>query len=842
MRLGMMSFVLVGQALVAVVGLAAEQISVNQDPVVVSVSKEVFASFLKQHCVRCHGPEEPNGQVRFDEVVWGITNNDSAQRWQDVLDILNAGDMPPEDEPQPTITELAKVLDSLTGTLITARKRLTDTGGEIAMRRLNRREYANTIRDLFGFQISQDMIPENNEAEAFDTVGSDQFFSSSHFEKYLELGREIVTQGFDWSAQPRQPVSTNRREPEENVTHRLRVNLADLDNKMRMKNEGKTWREMGFKDEGEMKIIFSQFDNRAGKPRKYLTYPLVESGIYLAGVNNETKRFGINRGGRSADPRASFRLRVRAGINGSPPAIRQFLSVSDADGIIDVVKVRGTTTDPQIVEVDYRGTIGQRSLNLAVEENRANIRVLEGYLNKLDRGGEWASIWIDWLEIEGPFYEDERAFFEELIYPEPPVRGKQLAPLKDENAQELIERFAFEAFRRNPPSLEYVEQLVALFRTNRSAGQNFEQAMGEVFAVVLASPGFLFLQESSDGTEGKRMLDARELAIRLSYFLWSSPPDDELYSLADDGSLSQRDVLRTQVDRMLDDPKSAAFFAGFMSQWAELDRFNAITVDEDDFFRFNEGIRHSAYREVLAFFETLVTENLPASNLIDSDFVVINSVLGEHYGISDATSDAFVKVSLLTDSPRGGLLGQTAFLTLGSNGERSSPVIRGALVMEKLLHDKPAPPPPNVPELGAATDQPATNRQMVELHQRRAVCASCHKKMDVIGFGLENFDTIGKWRDTEAVGRKKVPIEPGGTLPGGAVFNDVKGLKAVLLEEDDRLAEELVESMLAYGLGRSIEFSDADAVSEILESLKHEDYRLRTMVHEIAASSLFSTK
>ena len=842
MRPGLISFIHVVLLAACLLSSAAGQDRVEQEPVVASVSQKVFAPFLKQHCVRCHGPEEPNGQVRFDEVVWGITNNDSAQRWQDVLDILNAGDMPPEDEPQPSTAELAKVLDSLTGTLIDARKRLTNNGGEIAMRRLNRREYANTIRDLFGFQISADMIPEDNEAETFDTVGADQFFSSSHFEKYLDLGREIVAQGFELSAQPRLPVSTNRRELEENVTRRLRVQLADLDNKMRMKNEGKTWQEMGFKDEGEMKIVFSQFANRAGKPRQYLTYPLVKSGIYLAGVNNETKRAGINRGGRSADPRASFRLRIRTGINGAPPEIRKFLSVSDADGIIDVVKVRGTTTDPLTIEVDYRGRIGQRALNFYVEENRANIRVLEGYLDKLDRGGEWASIWIDWLEIEGPFYDEERAFFEKLVHPEPPVSGKRTAALKDEDARELIERFAFEAFRRDQPSREYVDQLVALFEQNRSAGQSLGKAMGEVLAVVLASPGFLFLQEASDGSEGKRMLDDRELAIRLSYFLWSSLPDDELYSLADDGALSQSDVLSRQVDRMLDHPKAASFFDGFMSQWAELDRFNAITVDESDFFRFNEGIRHSAYREVLAFFETLVTENLPASNLIDSDFVVINSVLGEHYGIGDATSDAFRKVSLPADSPRGGLLGQTAFLTLGSNGERSSPVIRGALVMEKLLHDKPAPPPPNVPELGAATGQPATNRQMVELHQRRAVCASCHKKMDVIGFGLENFDTIGKWRDTETVGRKRVPIEPGGTLPGGATFNDVKGLKTVLLEEDDRLAQELVESMLAYGLGRSIEFSDTDAVSMILEGLKRDDYRLRAMVHEIAASSLFSTK
>jgi hypothetical protein len=822
--------------------LSGRAVSADDKPAIASISAKVVAPFLKQHCERCHGAKKQNGQVRFDEFSLDITSNDSAQRWQDVLDILNAGDMPPEDEPQPSTDDLAKVLDSLTGTLLTARKRLTDHGGEIAMRRLNRREYANTIRELFGFEIPADMIPEDNEAETFDTVGSDQFFTSSHLDKYLALGREIVSQGFDWSVQPRLEVSTNRQEPEERVTHRLRNLLADLDNKMRMKKEGKTWQEMGFKDEGEMKIIFSQFKNRAGKPRKYLQYPLVESGIYLAGVNNETKRFGINRGGRGADPRGRYLLRVRAGINGDPPEIRKFVRVSDRVETVGVARVRGTTSEPQTFEVPYRAKIGQRVINFFVEENRANIRVLEGYLNKLDRGGEWASIWVDWLEIEGPFYDGDRAFFEKLVHPKLPVRGTRTTPLKDEDARELIERFAFEAFRRDAPSAEYVDQLLALFTKNRSAGQNIEQAMGDVFAIVLSSPGFLFLQETGDASGKKRQLDDRELAIRLAYFLWSSPPDDELYQCVANGSLGRPDVLQTQVDRMLDDSKAASFFAGFMSQWAELDRFNAITVDENNFFRFNEGIRYSAYREVLAFFETLVTENLPAANLIDSDFVVINSVLGEHYGISEATADAFQKVRLPADSPRGGLLGQTAFLTLGSNGERSSPVIRGALVMEKLLHDKPAAPPPNVPELGAATDKPATNRQMVELHQRRAVCSSCHKKMDVIGFGLENFDTIGKWRDTEAVGRKKIPIEPGGTLPGGAAFSDVKGLKTVLLEEDDRLAQELVESMLAYGLGRTIEFSDADAVATILNHLKRDDYRLRAMVHEVAGSTLFRTK
>lgn len=808
-------------------------------PQTTRMPKAKLEPFLKENCVKCHGPDKQRGQLRFDEVSWEITNNDTAQRWQDVLDVLNGGEMPPEDEPQPSDAELSQILDTLTGALLKARMRLTDHGGEIKMRRLNQREYANTVRELFGFRVPLDMIPEDGESEDFDTVGADQFFTSSHFEKYLELGKVVAANGFVWSGKPHQSVSTNTREPEERVTERLRTTLADLDKKMEMKLAGATWQEMGFKDEGEAQIVFSQFKNRAGNPRRYLQYPLVDSGIYLAGVNNETKRFGMNRG---IDPRARYEVRVRAGVVDDPPEIRKFLRVSDNAGPVGVVKVKGTAEKPELVGISIEASIASRALSFHVEENRADIRVLESYLRRLDPDGAWASIWIDRLEMEGPFYDRPLSFFGNLIYPEGYVRGKRSAMLQDASARELIQRFAFEAFRRKDPDPKYVDRLVTIFEDNRSSGMKYEDAMSEVIGIILSSPGFLFLQEAGEASGAKRELDQREFAVRLAYFLWSSPPDAELYQCAEDGTLFQPNVLKVQVDRMLDDPRSSAFVDGFASQWAELPRFNAITVDEDEYFRFNAGVRLSAYQEVAAFFAELVKEDLPIANLIDSDFVVINSLLGEHYGIPGADSDAFQRVSLPEGSPRGGLLGQTAFLTLGSNGERSSPVIRGALVMEKLLHDKPAPPPPNVPELGANNDKPATNRELVELHQKQAVCASCHKKMDVIGFGLENFDPIGKWRATEKVGRKDVPIEPGGTLPDGAAFSDLAGLKSVLLTHEADLAQEMVESILAYGLGRTIEFSDETVVLNIIERLAKDGYPTRAMIHEIAASKLFRTK
>ena len=803
------------------------------------VPQERLAPFFEEHCLRCHGPEKQKGQVRFDKMRWEITTNDTAQRWQDVLDVLNGGEMPPAEEKQPAPEKLSHVLDTLTGTLVTARQRLSESGAETRMRRLNRREYANTIRDLFGFTIPADMIPEDAEASSFDTVGTDQFFTSSHFEKYLELSREVVAAGFLWAGKPREEATSRRTEPELRVTPALRKTLAENDEKMRMKNEGKTWQEMGFKDAGDAAILFSQFDRRAGLPRRYLGYPHVESGIYMAAVNNETRRFGMN---RAADPRGAYRFRMRGGVVGAPPEIRKFALFSDEDGPIGVVKVRGTPDQPGIVELDYRPNFRHRNMTFRVEENRADIRTLETYLRKLGAEDDWASIWIDWVEIEGPFYDAERSYFERLIHPGAPLDNKRRVAWEDANARELIERFAFSAFRHRRPDPSYVDGLFEVFTRNRASGQTFEQAMGEAMAVILASPGFLFLQEAGGEDDRKRKLDERELAIRLAYFLWSQPPDATLYACAENGTLSHPAVLNAQIKRLLDDPKAESFFRGFAGQWAQLGRFNAVTIDENEFVRFNVGVRHSAAREVVEYFKTLVLENRPAADLIASDFVVINAHLGEHYGLVGANSNAFQKVALPANSPRGGLLGQAAFLIAGSNGERSSPVIRGALVMEKILHDKPSPPPPNVPELGSSSNQPMSNRELVELHQGRPQCASCHRKMDAIGFGLENFDVLGRWRDTEKVGDKQVPIVTGGVLPGGVAFANLPELKALLATRHDRLAHELVASLLAYGLGRTIEFSDADAIGAILREIEPDKYRLRSMINAVAGSTLFHTK
>lgn len=805
------------------------------------VSKETLRPFLDNYCIKCHGPKKQKGQVRFDEAAWEISDNDTAQRWQDVLDQLNGGDMPPEDEKQPATAELAAVLDSLTGSVVQARKRLTDHGGEIKMRRLNRREYSNTIRALFGFDVTLHEIPEDGEIATFDTVGEEQFFSSAHFEKYLELGRKVAAEAFSYNTRPREKVRKERVEPEVRVNRNMRRKLADLDRKRAAIEAGKSWKEAGFKDEGEKEIIFRQWENRAELPRTYLKYPRVNQGVYNS---DAAKWVSIS---RHVDIRGDYLVHIHGGIVGDPHELRKIVRLYNREEIHGTLKIEGTVDEPATVSHRIRRQMGENHLSVQVRENQPDdtINTMRGYLRKVGQPGKVtdprAAVWIDWLEIEGPFYPKERPLFEDLLYPGKPTGKGSPYFNVDARAREFLEKLTTLVFRRKPPEPAYLDALHQSFLDLRKSGQSYREAMTEVMAIVLASPSFLFIQEAvPEQNKPHGLLTNRELAIRLSYYLWAGPPDEALFA----ADLSDPEVYREQVDRLLADPRSKGFRDGFISQWMELDRYDAITVDRKEHFHFNQGVQQDAKEEVREFFGVAMKENLPASTLIDSDFVVVNDALATHYGLPTESLKAsgFQKVKLPPGSHRGGLFTQTAFLTTGSNGERSSPVIRGALVMEKILHDKPAPPPPNVPELDEASDKPMTNRDMVLLHQKRATCASCHVKMDAIGFGLENFDTIGRWRETEKVGRKEIPIQPGGTLPGGGEFKNVSELKALLLKNEEALAEELTESILAYALGRTVEFSDADDVEAILGKVQNDGYRLRDLIREVALSPLFQRK
>ena len=401
--------------------MSIPSLSRAEEPQGVVVPKHKLEPFLREYCIQCHGPDKQKGQVRFDEVTLEITNVDAAQRWQDVLDQLNGGDMPPQDEKQPSNEELATALETLTGTVLKAQQRLTDHGGEIKMRRLNRREYVGTIRDLFGFDVALDDIPENGEIATFDTVGAEQFFTSAHFEKYLGLGKKIVHEAFGYNTQPRREATTQRSEPEERFNLQQREKLADLDRKMEMKKAGATWKEMGFDDAGQMEIIFRQWDSRAELPRRYLQLPRIEEGVYISTVSKWAST------ARHTDIRGDYIVRIHGGIVAETDELRKIVKLSDRDGILGTLKIAGTPENPQSVELRTRQPLGQTQLAVRVIENMPDYteNTTRGYRQKL-QGAEklydpWGAIWIDWLEIEGPFYPDGRPKFEDLLFPGMPT-------------------------------------------------------------------------------------------------------------------------------------------------------------------------------------------------------------------------------------------------------------------------------------------------------------------------------------------------------------------------------------------------------------------------------------
>ncbi|MEN8733664.1 MAG: DUF1592 domain-containing protein [Lentimonas sp.] len=790
--------------------------------------------FIEKNCIECHGPEKQKGDVRFDTASWRITNNDEAQRWQDVLDVLNGGEMPPEEQPRPNHEELLSTLNSLTKSLVTARKRLTDHGGTITMRRLNRREYVNTIRDLFGVNLSKHAIPEDDDSESFDTIGEEQFFGSIHFDRYLELGTRVAREGFKWSGKPLQKPKATKKQPE-SITKGIRKSVQKMESQMAQLKSGKSFKEAGFGDLGDKEIFTRQYKGKHGPPSKYLSYPAVDTGQYLFNATRTTDDMSVRAGD---DPRAAYRIKIRAGtVEGTPP-IRHFLHLQNEQSL-GVLKVNGTVRSPQIIEMLTRPEIlGTGRNTITITESSPNEifdRAFNTYLKKIGDDSGFASIWVDWVEVEGPFYPQKSNFFGELIS----AKGHDLA--KANHARELIEKFAYEAFRRKQPEPEYIDGLVGFFEQQMQDGKKYQDAMSETLGIVLASPAFLYIEEIQKAPDN-RQISPQTYAVRLAYFLWSAPPDEELYAAAENGSIYDNAVLQKQIRRMLNDPKADAFYKGFMSQWAELDRFEAISVDPKEYHTFSKGLRYSAYKEVIEFFKVLVQENLPVHNLIDSNFVVVNSHLANHYGLTGVNSNTFQKVPIPQNSTRGGFITQTAFLALGSNGERTSPVIRGTMVLDKILNDPPPPPPPNVPELGSESKQPMTNRQMVALHQKQTVCASCHSRIDPIGFGMENYDVIGRWRETEKVGKEEQPIEQGGNLISGFRYRDINDLKRLLKTQKHKLAREMIESMLAYGLGRTIEFSDSEQIDTLVNRCQYDDYGLQTMITKIVTSPLFTTK
>jgi hypothetical protein len=486
------------------------------------------------------------------------------------------------------------------------------------------------------------------------------------------------------------------------------------------------------------------------------------------------------------------------------------------------------------------------------QPNTGNLKVLWDEHNKLKKEngyGHPPAIWVDWVELEGPLSKAGTKAGLARILTENLVGPKES---ESERARKILSEFSLIAFRQVKPAPKFIDQLLALFKTRRTAGEPFEVAIRTPLSVILASPGFLYLHEPSSEKQ-RRTLTDRELAVRLAYFLWSAPPDAELLALAEKNALHKPATLRQQVNRLLADPRSDEFVSGFVHQWLHMERLDFFQFDTKLHREFDESVRASARREVYESFAHLLRdpESGRLGKLLKSDYVFINGLLANYYGIEGVTGEEFRKVKLPVGSPRGGLLGTAAIHAMGSDGVESSPVERGAWVLRYLLNDPSPPAPPNVPQLSRLADKPLTVREKLSAHQEEAQCASCHRKIDPIGFGLENFDAAGKWRTT-GVNRTKAgrnwktnktwEIDASGAFHKGPAFADYFELRDRVAEREPDFARGFTEALVSYSLGRPFGFTDEGLALEILGTARKEQYSVSEFVHALVQSKTFITK
>jgi hypothetical protein len=615
----------------------------------------------------------------------------------------------------------------------------------------------------------------------------------------------------------------------------------------------------GIPDKEEANFRIKVFGQHGPSFARYLDDPLTKTGAYLTIFNVHPEEvitlppdqpsgwLKTKHEVESITP-GLYMLRFRIGAVKDSPKERRFVELGSRKSgdkdftLLRAFQVDGTTDAPQVIEFPVDLTFdGPRTFVL---REKRDVRLDSDLYNAAQKAtgvGPPAALWIDWVEWEGPLKPSI------VQAPAPDVLTTNLHGLPErEHARQIVATFAARAFRGKSPSPGYVDKLVALYEARRKAGDGFEQALKEPLSAILASPGFLYLAEPNDG-KSARPLDANELAVRLSYFLWSAPPDETLLALARAGDLKKPDVLAREVDRMLASPKADEFVRGFVHQWLGLARLDFFQFDTKQFRDFDESTKAASRQEVYETFAHLLRQQESLSKLIKNDQVYVNGLLASYYGLDGVAGDGFRKVDLPKGSPRGGLLGMAAILAMGSNGHDTSPVERGAWILRKILHEPPPPAPPNVPQLNRLENKVISTRERLAAHQEQPQCAQCHRKIDPIGFGLENFNAAGKWRTSETYekkgfGSKTWPIDPAGAFYKGESFRDYFELRDRLADRPEKFARGFSEALIEYGMGRPFGFLDEPLAADMIAQARAQDYRMATFIRALVLSETFQTK
>ena len=773
-----------------------------------SATAPVVRSFFQQHCLECHGAEQPKADLRLDVLADPVATEPAIEKWTRVLEVIETGEMPPPKQRRPDSADVAEIIRSIRDAISQSAE-----ARPLALRRLNRVEYENTVHDLLGIRVPlADLLPEDGTVQGFDNVAGGLSISGVLMERYLEAA-DVAFEDVIRRIKPL-PAQTRRA-----VLMEIDENIESV-----KKKKGGTI---------EVEGSFVKFTPGWPPARVDVAHP-IEDGMYRCRV--------------AVWPHNPSDRTLAVAIYVGPlfgPGKRRLMGIYD---------VTGTPQDPRVVEFT---TYMEEGHTIHIVP-----RVFPEHVTWRDKHEPRPGVGIRWAETHGPLdqawpAETQRRLFGDAdslsMVEDKPIYMRHRDDVKLHNVQSdqprkdierILRDFVPRAFRR-PVEDSLIQQYVALAQARLDIGRTFEQAVRAGVTAVLCSPHFLLLNQNPS-------VDDYTLASRLSYFLWSTMPDDELMQLAAEGKLRDPKVRSVQVERMLRDPRSEQFVRNFTGQWLDLREIEFTTPDEKLYPEFDELLQAAMLEETRGFFTHVLDNDLSVLNFIDSDFTVLNERLAMHYGIPGVKGHENFRVTKIPEaSIRGGLLTHASVLKVTANGTSTSPILRGVWVLENILGEPAAPPPAGVPAVEPDIRGATTIREQLDKHRSIESCARCHVRIDPPGFAMEIFNPIGGQRDwyrslgegekVEDVSyRVGLPVEAGGVTADGQTFDGFREYRRMLQSDGETIARAIAAKLLIYGTGRPLTAADGDVVDSIVDASRADEFGLRSMVHAVVESDWFT--
>lgn len=778
--------------------LATISLASTNDNEISSFDPEII-EFLDLNCYECHNEVDRKGSLDLTSLPFNPGDAAAMTLWALAHDRVRDGEMPPPEDSLVEDDERASFLNRFENALHTESAKVQSKFGRARSRRLNRIEFENTIHDLLGVDIPiKENLPEDPAQDGFSNIAEAQQISHYLLQKYLEGIDLSLDEAFS-RARHQRPLFSRTLFPEE-----------------------VTWNPTT-RENGRGPHLHE------GHALSFLT-----SGNYQGRMQATT----VNESGW-------YRITVRAKAHNPPPGrgvwtqIRSGVAAASAPTLFWVGSFQAMP-EPQNFTFETWMQAGHKLEMRPGDHTLKTVSVK--YVESGEAFADTPACAMEWVKIERIYKGMDQEHLRHRLFGDLPFKEGQVSPENPQNDLEcLMIRFANMAYRRQVSDTE-ISRYIDFAQSKLQQGASFEDALRSGYRALLASPRFLYF------TERTGQLDDFSIASRLSYFLWSSMPDRELLDLADNGTLSNPDTLRQQVDRMLDHPGSEAFIRNFTDSWLDLIEIDFTTPDNKLYPEFDPILKHSMLGETRSFIRELIVENLSVANVIDSDFTMLNERLAQHYGIEGVYGNGYQKTPLKPSHRRGGIITHGSVLKVSANGTTTSPVIRGVWLLERVLGEHISPPPDDVPAVEPDIRGATSIRDQLDKHRSTENCMACHQKIDPPGFALESYDVIGGWRQhyralPEKGGWTEGPeVDPSYELPNGKAFSDIDGFKAMVLAHPEKIVRNMVEKLLTYSTGASIEFADRREIDQIVEDAQGDNYGFRSLIHAATQSEIFQSK